>query len=233
MRFASRFYIVFFMLLSACSQTKIHLVTYGYSEQERQQIVKQFEQQELEIVLSDARVPHEFPLVSLAMNPSFYDYSIIAEIDKVLESLNMTREQEYRFAQGQHFYSKRNLGLYIKNPDVQAYPMPPFLRTQYCQTIDATMEFQPNGEFVLEYEIKGSDEGGYLADLLYQKGHYLFDGVTLTLFSENFPKIQYRLEKEQRETYAGKKPADVFYPKGDIATWPLASCEMLIIYMYD
>ena len=215
--------------LSGCSQTRVHVVTYGFDAQQRQNILKQFELKGLDAKLSDATVPLEFPAVSLAMNPNYHDYKTIALIDEILHTLNLTREQEYRFAQGQHFYSEDNLGLYLKNPQYKSEPMPAFLRTQYCKTVDATVQFQSDGQFVIEYERKNDESD----ELQYQHGQYQFNGSVLELLPNNLPKIHYQLNKEQRETYAGLKDADVFYPKSSLNHWPLAECELLIIYMYD
>ena len=221
--------LIFMVFLSGCSHTKVHLVTYGFDLQQRQNILKQFKDKGLDAEFSDATVPLDFPTVSLAMNPNYHDYETIALIDEILQSLNLTREQEFRFAQGRHFYSEKNLGLYIKNPAFKSQPMPPFLRTQYCESVDATVQFKPDGQFVIEYERKGTES----EILHYQHGQYQFNGKLLELTSQEFPKFEYVLKKEQRDTYDGVKPADVFYPKNLLDRWPLAECELLIIYMYD
>lgn len=220
------FLLLLVVLLSACSSKQVHIYNQGYSERQIDFLKTQIEAQGYKVQLPQVAIPREFPQTSLAMNPGFNDTSFYQFLNQLLLVQGYGQASEYRFAQGLHFYSKNEIGLYLKNPDYVVVDMPPYLRTQYCKSsIGATIQFTPQGKFHLEYEVAKVEE------LQVESGQYLFDGKTLDLYSDTLGQISYRLAKEERETPYGLRPADVFKPVKSNHALGSLNCEFLIIYI--
>jgi len=215
------------LIICGCSTKTIHLYNQGYSEDEISHLKDSLVQQGYTVERPDVRVPNEFPNVVIALNPAFSDQDFYRYINQQLIDKGFGTATEFRFAQGQHFYSKNDVGIYLKNPNQLEQPMPPYLRTQYCKTSSgATILFNDNNKFVLEYENNHYDEV-----LIKLNGEYSFDGTMLTLFPADMAKHAYRLHKEVRETPYGDRPADVFKPIANNSPLGEFNCEFLIIYI--
>lgn len=219
-------------LLSGCSHTKIHLVHQQLSKAKISSLVNAFEQENINVVVSTAVVPSEFPDVSLAMNPGYSDFALIEKIKQTLAIHSLSVVQEFRFAQGQHFYNGNNIGVYLKDSSNRV--MPSYLRTQYCKYADATIQFSSNNTFTVEYEANSLDKVEKMEDAEQQLstilGHYDFDGKKLSLFLENGTTQRFTYAKEEKETHLGPRQADTFKPL-QLHQQSVLNCEFLIIYM--
>jgi hypothetical protein len=226
MKFNLYGYILFFIVLSGCTNTKLHIVNQGYSDTKINQLTLALANEGVDVIISNLTIPTSFPDSALALNPNFRDLSFINAIQHTLTKQGFPTATELRFAQGKHFYSTSHLGLYLRNKLDRSSRMPPYLRTQYCKNADSTIMFKPNGEFTLEYESNNYDE-----QLKQVKGRYTFVGKKLTLRPHRLKAQHFTLYKETRPTPFGDKPADVFKPKNKSHKVKQLKCDFLIIYM--
>lgn len=220
-------FIILIALISACS-THIHLVTEGYSQQKVTHLRQSLVESGYQVTAQNIVIPEEFPNSVIAVNPSYRSFKTIEDLRLLLGQLGFSPAVERRFGQGHHFYTKDNIGLYLRNPDVVTEgKMPPYLRTQYCNKGDANLEFKSSGEFILETERYDNDD--YLLE--YSKGKWQLVNRILTLQLDNGKVAIFTKDQQQVETHQGLKPADVFIPKRENAAMKQLSCKFLIIYM--
>ncbi|MCJ8321476.1 MAG: hypothetical protein MJK12_17710 [Colwellia sp.] len=220
-------FITLSFLLTACS-TQVHLITEGYSTNKVNLLKQQLIEKGYRVKVLNITIPVEFPNSVIAINPSYQNFSAINELSLLLESLAFSTAVERRFGQGHHFYTANNIGLYLRNPEVNsANSMPPYLRTQYCKKGDANLEFRKNGEFTLETESYVNDD--YVLDTL--PGKWWLANRVLTLTLDNGTTAKFIKDQQQVETYQGMKPADVFLPSKENAELKQLSCKFIIIYM--
>ncbi|WP_085299814.1 hypothetical protein [Cognaticolwellia mytili] len=214
------------LLLTACSNTYVHLVNEGYSEKEIKDLTGKLNQLPIKIVNSRITIPKEFSPSTISTHPSFTDISLLAEINSVLVSSNFASLAHLTFAQGKHFYSENHLGLYLRNESNITPIMPAYLRTQSCAFADGTIMFSNDEEFVLEFE-----KGPYEEDFILIKGLYNFDGKRLQLSTHTGISQSYAFSQEMKQTQFGERPADVFTPQKQLKTLKALNCQFLIIYM--
>lgn len=221
------FFIALLLILSACS-TQVHLITEGYSAEKVNALQQQLIEKGYQVKLQNIAIPAEFPNSVIAINPSYQSFTTINELSTLLESLSFAPAVERRFGEGRHFYTKKNIGMYLRSPNTNpADSMPPYLRTQYCKKGDANLEFNKNGEFTLETELYVNDDYA----LEYNKGKWCFTNRVLTLTLDNGVIAKFIKTQQQVETHQGMKTADVFIPKKENAGLKELSCKFLIIYM--
>lgn len=216
----------FMCCLSACSNTYLHLISKGYSEEQVAKIISKLEKLPVKVVRSTVSIPATFPFAVVATNPNFTDLELLRDVESILLESGIKTPSHLTFAQGKHFYNANNLGLYLQNNDNIQPEMPSYLRTQYCQFADATIMFGRTGEFVLEYEKGKFDEGLALVN-----GRYSFDGKVAKLTTESGLFQAFILRKEMKVTQFGERPADVFKPTKNTIELPALNCQFLIIYM--
>ena len=225
------FLVGFLLLLSGCASTQLHLVTQGYTIEQVENIKNELSpllvEYDLEIVISDILIPNHFPDASIALNPADEHRLLITKLDTWLEGAGHKVSQEFRFAEGNHYYNKGHLGFYLRKPgSEQQVQLPPYLRTQFCKLADGTLALNKNGKAILEYELNndGSD------DMTRETGKWSFIGDKLIL---NIADEQYTFKRveETKETYIGPRPADVFKPIKQQEHPSIFNCEFLIIYM--
>jgi len=220
-------FITLSFILSACS-TQVHLVTEGYPKKKVDSLKQQLIEKGYQVNIQNIAIPAEFPNSVIAINPSYQNFAAINELTLLLDSLAFATTVERRFGQGRHFYSVNNIGLYLRNPNIDpADAMPPYLRTQYCNKGDANLEFKKNGEFTLETEHYVNDD--YVLD--YKSGKWWLTNRVLTLKLDNGTTAKFIKDQQQVETYQGMQPADVFLPKKQNAELKQLSCKFIIIYM--
>ncbi|MFY8352225.1 hypothetical protein AAEU29_16915 [Pseudoalteromonas sp. SSM20] len=220
-----------FLLLTACVNTQLHLVTKGYSKSEvatlKTSLSEHLENQKIDVVLSEIVIPANFPNATLALNPTYNQPEIIARLDNWLVANGHKTSQEFRFSEGNHYYSKAHLGLYLRKPGTERQvDLPPYLRTQYCDVADGTLALNKDGQAVLEYELIG--DGGDKIDTL--SGQWFFADNHLTVDFKNLRQT-FKLAKEEKQTHLGPRPADVYNPTKQLAQKHILNCEFLIIYM--
>ena len=219
------------LLLTACANTQLHLVTKGYSNSEiealKNSLSEQLVDEKIDVVRSSISIPSNFPNASLALNPSFNQPEVIANLDKWLVANGHKTSREFRFSEGNHYYSKAHLGLYIRKPGTEGQvDLPPYLRTQYCDVADGTLALNKDGEAILEYELIG--DGSDIIDTL--NGQWLFENNQLSVDFRTINQT-FKLVKQEKETHLGPRPADVYKPMQQLAKKPILNCEFLIIYI--
>lgn len=219
------------LLLTACANTQLHLVTKGYSKSEitalKSSLSEQLVKQKIDVVLSDIPLPAMFPDASLALNPTYNQPDVIALLDNWLLANGHKTSREFRFSEGNHYYSKAHLGLYLRKPgSKEQVDLPPYLRTQYCDVADGTLALNKDGQVVLEYELLG--DGRDKIDTL--KGQWFFADNHLTVDFKNLSQT-FTLAKEEKQTHLGPRPADVYKPIKQLSKKHILNCEFLIIYI--
>lgn len=213
-------------LLSACSQTYVHVINQGFSDEKLVSITKQLNNLDLVVIRENITIPSEFPAATIATHPNFSNLELFHQIESIVVDQGISKLQHLTFAQGRHFYNEQHIGLYLRNEDDKSHVMPAYLRTQYCKFADATIMFKNNGRFVLEFE-KGKYEDG----LAVVQGSYIFDGRRLSITTDNEQSQFFLLHQEMKQTHLGQRQADVFKPSTENKNLQPLNCEFLIIYM--
>ncbi len=216
------------LALAACQSPKIHLVTQGYSEGEREKLKNEFSQLGMQVVYSDVTIPQTFPDSSVAINPKFNNLELIKDIDAILQSNGLQVSREFRFSDGNHVYTGENVGVYIRNPETaNEYAPPPYLRTQFCKLADGTLALNKNNSAVLEFEFNNDDSD----QIITHHGVWKFNANQLSVSFDHFGQT-FTLVKEMRETSYGDRPADVFKPKQKKeSALGILNCDFMIIYI--
>ena len=226
MKFSFYLILVSLLFLMACSQTQLHIVNQGYSEERINSLISKLKKLDVSVVKSNVTIPNNFPNSTVATNPSFTDINLLNSIESLFLASGIESPSHLTFAQGKHFYNVNHLGVYLRNESNVVPTMPPYLRTQYCEFTDATIMFSRDGRFVLEFEKATYDE-----ELAIVKGNYAFDSVSLQLITDHKISQSYSLKREMKQTQLGERPADVFKPDAINSALPALNCEFLIIYM--
>ncbi|NQY62717.1 MAG: hypothetical protein HRT38_03155 [Alteromonadaceae bacterium] len=211
-----------------CQNPTLYVVQKGYSDKNISKLISEVELLGFNVKKSNISIPNEFSDSSIAMNPGFSDFSLLHKLNGVLTTLGYSNATEYRFAEGQHFYNKRILGLYLRKPGVSLVSdVPPYLHTQFCKYAEGTLQLTEQGTFSLEYENPAAKDD----DLLVVSGTWFFNSDKLTLNSKATNEQIFIKTKEKKSTYMGIKPADVFKPQVQNHPFMPFNCEYLIIYM--
>ena len=212
------------LLLTGCS-TNIHLFTQGYPQHKIKQLLQQLRDRGFVVYHSDNTIPLQFQNSVIAVNPQFNQLSLIAQLQDILVQSQFPAATELRFGQGNHFYSADHIGLYLRHPDFK-YPakIPPYIVSRGCNT---TLEFNNNSRFILEITRVGQEQ----YQLSYQEGRWQYDGKILRLNFSNGDIFIYQRNQEQRTTYQGLRPADVFKPLSGNRSNPSYHCEYEVIYL--
>ncbi|XQW83714.1 hypothetical protein ACOYR1_11230 [Thalassotalea piscium] len=220
-------------ILCACSSTKVKLISQGYSTDVIENLVSTLRQAGIETDISTVAIPKTFSDVTLAMNPSYRDLNQLDEIKVILAQQGFSVPQEFRFAQGKHFYTGNNIGLYLKNTNSVTHQPPSYLRTQYCPSADGTIQFLSDRKFVVEYENQGEDHLQRTGDesFHYIHGDYTFDGKELTLVLTDHSSHHYSFLQQNENTHLGPRPADILIPLDEHEKFSVLNCRFLIIYM--
>jgi hypothetical protein len=226
MKFTFTIILISILFLSGCSQTYLHIVNQGYSEQKINALKVKLNKYPIKVFDSSIPIPKAFPASTIATNPNFSDLKLLNSIESELLSLNTNNLTHLTFAQGKHFYSVNHIGLYLRNDDNIKPVMPAYLRTQYCRYADATIMFKGDGRFAVEFE-----KDAYEDELVIVNGAYTFDGTNLQMITDDNVTQSYIFSKEMKETQFGERPADVYKPKSTLSAIEALNCEFLIIYM--
>lgn len=214
------------IILSACQQRQAILITQGVEPVKIKAIETALIQSGWQVSQSPIAIPTEFPDTVIATNPAFRDTQAIADIENILKGQGFTKPATYKFAEGKHFFSMDNVGIYLRNSEQTSRPLPPsFIRTDHCAAGDATLNLTPQGQAVLEYEkpVNGNFE------LEQHTGTWDFDGVQLKVHL-NHTQQEFLLTHEQRNTWRGPSPADIYTPIQD-SNFKVLNCTFLLIYL--
>ncbi len=214
------------LFLLGCSQTQLHIVNQGYSNEYINALTGKLSKLDVAIVESHVAIPETFSNSTIATNPNFMNIKLLESIEAILQLSDIDSPAHLTFAQGKHFYSSNHIGLYLRNKNNIKPMMPAYLRTQYCEFAEATMMFLNDGSFAVEFETSAYDE-----KLAVIKGNYSFDNKYLQLVTEHGASQSYILSREMKQTQFGERPADVFKPEHTVSVLKALNCEFLIIYM--
>lgn len=218
--------LVSLLILSACQQRQAILITQGVEPVKVKAIETALIQSGWQVSQSTIAIPAEFPNATIATNPAYRDTQAITEIENILKGQGFAEPTEYKFAEGKHFFSMNNIGIYLRNSEQALQPLPPsFIRTDQCAAGDATLNLEPQGQAVLEYEKPTNDN----FELEQHTGTWAFDGVQLKI-QLNHAQQAFQLTHEQRETWRGPSPADIYTPTQN-SDFKVLNCTFLLIYL--
>lgn len=218
--------LVSLLILSACQQRQAILITQGVEPVKVKAIETALIHSGWQVDQSTIAIPAEFPNAAIATNPAYRDTQAITEIENILKGQGFTELTEYKFAEGKHFFSMNNIGIYLRNSEQVSQPLPPsFIRTDHCASGDATLNLTPQGQAVLEYERPINDN----FELEQHKGTWDFDGEQLKV-QLNHTQQAFLLTHEQRPIWRGLSPADIYTPTQD-SDFKVLNCTFLLIYL--
>lgn len=225
-RFGHGLLLVGLTLLSGCQQRQAILIVQGVEPIKVKAIETALMQSGWQVNQSPIAIPAEFPDAVLATNPAYRDTQAISDIKNILKGQGFTEPTEYKFAEGKHFFSTNNVGIYLRNSEQTSSALPPsFIRTDRCAAGDATLNLTPQGKAVLEYEKPTNDN----FELEQHTGTWTFDGIKLQV-QFNHAQQTFLLTHEQRDTWRGPSPADIYTPSLD-ADVKVLNCTFVIIYL--
>lgn len=213
-------------LISACQQRQAILITQGVEQVKIQAIETALIQFGWQVSQSPIAIPVEFPNAVIATNPAFRDTQAIAEIENTLKGQGFTEPAIYKFAEGKHFFSTNNVGIYLRDNTQALHSLPPsFIRTEHCSAGDATLNLTPQGQVVLEYEKPTNNN----FELEQHIGTWFFDGEQLKVQLKHTQQA-FQLTHEQRETWRGPSPAEIYTPIQN-SDFKVLNCTFLLIYL--
>ena len=218
--------LVSLLILSACQQRQAILITQGIEPVKVKAIETALIQSGWQVSKSTIAIPTEFPNTAIATNPAYRDSQAITEIEDLLKGQGFAEPTEYKFAEGKHFFSMNNIGIYLRNSEQALQPLPPdFIRTDHCTAGDATLNLSPQGQAVLEYERPINDN----FELEQHTGTWQFDGAQLSVTLNRAQQV-FKLTHEQRPIWRGLSPADIYTPIQD-SNFKVLNCTFLLIYL--
>ncbi|MGR3969720.1 hypothetical protein [Shewanella sp. 1180_01] len=218
--------LVSLLILSACQQRQAILITQGIEPVKVKAIETALIQSGWQVNQSTIAIPAEFPNTAITTNPAYRDSQAITEIEDLLKGQGFAEPTEYKFAEGKHFFSINNIGIYLRNSEQVLQPLPPdFIRTDHCTAGDATLNLSPQGQAVLEYERPINDN----FELEQHTGTWQFDGAQLSVTLNRAQQV-FKLTHEQRPIWRGLSPADIYTPIQD-SNFKVLNCTFLLIYL--
>lgn len=146
--------LVFLLLLSACSATKVHLFTQGVEASELNQISETLQQQGFRVNLVELQPP-DLPNATIIYSPALPNIDDVARISTSLAEFGYNNIELIAVSKDNQSYTGRNVGLYLSGPDANMQvdqneqPMP-FEYAGHCDASDAYLNLQPNGSFDLK-----------------------------------------------------------------------------------
>ena len=212
------------LLLIGCAQQHAFISANGVKPAKLNALSQQLEAQGWQVTLTQLEIPAEFSDTSIAMNPAQQNQDAIEQLITLLQQLGFNQPQTYKFAEGKHFYSIDNIGLYIRGSHSTATP-PSWLRSDNCTAGDTLLALNPGGNVTLEHEVLDTE----LEQLDSYQGQWLFDGETLTIHIMEHQQDYIRKEV-MRKTWRGDSPAQLFTPLKEVEFAPL-NCSFIIIEM--
>ncbi|MBL4915417.1 hypothetical protein L2719_10905 [Shewanella schlegeliana] len=213
-----------FCLLSACAQQQAFLTTQGVSQVKIEALTKQLNEQGWRVTQTNLPIPNEFTNATVAANPAQENQADIEQVVSTLELLGFSDPQTYKFAEGKHFYSIDNIGIYLRTGQTNLQP-PSWLRSDDCIYGDALLAFNPNGQVTLEHEPTHT-ESDRLDSYV---GVWVLDGSRLKI-NLSQGEQSYISSNITRRTWRGVSPAQLFTPIEKAKFSPL-NCSFIIIEM--
>ena len=212
------------LLLIGCAQQHAFISANGVKPSKINALSQQLEAQGWQVTLTQLEIPAEFSDTSIAMNPAQQNQDAIEQLITLLQQLGFNQPQTYKFAEGKHFYSIDNIGLYIRGSQSTATP-PNWLRSDNCTGGDTLLALNPGGNVTLEHEVLDTE----LEQLDSYQGQWQFDGETLVIHIMDHQQHYLRTEIT-RQTWRGDSPAQLFTPLKEVEFAPL-NCSFIIIEM--
>ena len=210
------------VLLTGCVQRHAFISANGVEPTKLDALSQQLEAQGWQVTLTQLEIPAEFSDTSIAINPAQQNQDAIEQLITLLQQLGFNQPQTYKFAEGKHFYSIDNIGLYIRGSQPAVMP-PNWLRSDNCKEGDTLLALSPGGNVTLEHEALDTE----LEQLDSYQGQWQFDGerLTITLLGQ---EQHYSRSDITRTTWRGDSPAQLFTPLKEVEFTPL-NCHFIII----
>jgi hypothetical protein len=203
-------------LITGCANKTVYLFNTGYPPASLTQVTEQLVLLGYDVQPVDAEIPPEFSDTAIATNPVFSAPNDLLVIEKILVEQVLPTPKYYQFAQGNHFYSTKSIGLYLRNGYQKI--MPPVMSEKSCKKdgkeIDATFEFFKTGEVRIELEIYINREFVEGSEQILNGKYRLVNDSIQFEFAE-FSTSHLPIKQVTVQTHFGERQADhlVFHSK--------------------
>ncbi|WP_199611100.1 hypothetical protein [Flocculibacter collagenilyticus] len=194
------------LILTGCSSVHVHIANEGYSEEKVTSITSQLEQEGYKVSLVDFSIPSYFEDTALLYSPSLKNERALTNIKKVLSESGISVQQENNLGQNKQFYTKNNIGLYLRNAKNRQHYPPAFLISKPCGKKGGLVQFSRNGSALIETDI--FINGDY--ETVKQQAKWQYDGKILNIFVDNASPTSFIYKDEIVPTHIGPRQADTF-----------------------
>ena len=209
-----------FLGLFACQSPHVYLVAKGIEKGLVQDVQQSFQNAGYDVTLTDIEIPIYLSDAAISVSPVLDNSKILTDIQSVLRREGFSYISVYQLAEGNHRYTKSNIGVYLRG---QGYkPMPPVMSAEVCNSVTATVEFFPENDFTLEIELS--------SELSIFTGVYSRVDDDIRLAFANGATQTYSLKSTQIKTAFGYKEAvlmDLLFQSTKILP---ANCQFITIY---
>ncbi|MEI5639832.1 MULTISPECIES: hypothetical protein [unclassified Pseudoalteromonas] len=208
-------------LLSGCSSAPtLHIFEAGLKQKNKEQLLEQLEQHEINYRFTRLPVPKKYQGARLNISPMATTEPWILKVENIVRSIGFNSVVISEFNTEGHRYTSNNAGLYlVQSRELQE--LPNLLFAHQCQDDSIQLRLFPDGKW---QQIGTSYHGHWR----YEKNH-----LTLKWLPEeaSYPMQQvYRVRDHTIQTLQGPKPAKTFsrMTKG---SWPipLFNCDLQVI----
>jgi hypothetical protein len=190
---------MYLFALFGCQSPHVYLVTKGVDKGVVQQVQKNIQRAGYEVTRVDIDIPVYFSDAAISVSPVFASPEMLTDIQTVLRNQGFFYTAVYQLAEGNHKYTKSNIGVYLRGKNYKR--MPPVMSTDACDSVTATLEFVLENTFTLEIELN--------SELTIFKGVYSQIGDDVRLAFANGETQSYSLNSTQIKTFFGYKEADL------------------------
>jgi len=208
--------LVIMICLNACAGKTVYLFNTGYSQDAINQVSEQLVLLGYDVEPVDAEIPPEFSDTAIATHPVFSEPNDLAVIQDILTKAAFPPPTYYQFAQGNHFYSPKSIGLYLRNGYQKT--MPPVMSEKSCikdgKEIDVTFEFFKTGDVRIELEIYMNREFVQGTNQVFN-GKYKLINDSIQFVFPKFTTDYLSIREVTVQTHFGERQADhlVFHSK--------------------
>jgi len=210
------------IFLSGCATKVVHISTQNATNEEVKWLRSHFENEHYRVNLTDVLLSSSHHKAVILKSPLPGADTMVADAVNALKQLGYTDVGVESFNKHNHFYNELNIGIYL--PTGRFPALPSVMQTEECRGKYITIQASNDKRLVLELEEDNQDDltelhGKYVLELdgngfLYIEGH----------------KLKLTLESTFRNTYLGKRPADLLTIYDQKQSVLPAVCTFITIY---
>ncbi|MFT5674657.1 MAG: hypothetical protein ACI808_000580 [Paraglaciecola sp.] len=212
--------LVYLLGLFGCQSPHVYLVAKGVEEGIVKDVKENIQNAGYEVTLAHIDIPVYFSDAAISVSPVFAKPEMLTEIQTILRRKGFAYTSVYQLAEGNHKYTKSNVGVYLRGQGYRR--IPPIMSTDACDSVAATLEFSVENAFTLEIEVN--------SELVIFEGIYSQIGDSVQLAFSNGAKQTYFLSSTQIKTSFGYKEADLLDLLSQSTDILPARCQFVTIY---